>query len=89
MKVRKNKKASNRWARTKVLIIDEGELSFFYFAVDFVTSWIVSMVDGDLFDKLAELGSILRKSPLPFGGIQVKRHVNYNAVLANLWGSLL
>lgn len=32
---------------------------------------LVSMVDGDLFDKLAEIGSILRKSPLPFGGIQV------------------
>ncbi|KAJ2918646.1 hypothetical protein MD484_g1770, partial [Candolleomyces efflorescens] len=31
----------------------------------------VSMVDGDLFDKLAKIGSILRKSPVPFGGIQV------------------
>jgi len=29
------------------------------------------MVDGDLFDKLARIGSILRKSVEPFGGIQV------------------
>ncbi|THV05562.1 hypothetical protein K435DRAFT_790078 [Dendrothele bispora CBS 962.96] len=49
-KVRKNKKASGRWARTKVLIVDE---------------------DGDLFDKLAEIGSILRKNTKPFGGIQL------------------
>ncbi|RXW21685.1 hypothetical protein EST38_g4179 [Candolleomyces aberdarensis] len=31
----------------------------------------VSMVDGDLFDKLAKIGSILRKSSVAFGGIQV------------------
>ncbi|KAI5118403.1 hypothetical protein M0805_007537 [Coniferiporia weirii] len=31
----------------------------------------VSMVDGDLFDKLARIGSILRKKAEPFGGIQV------------------
>ncbi|KAF5383613.1 hypothetical protein D9615_003724 [Tricholomella constricta] len=53
-KIRKNKKASARWLRTKVLIVDE-----------------VSMVDGDLFDKLARIGSILRKKVEPFGGIQV------------------
>ncbi|KAL0953746.1 hypothetical protein HGRIS_014925 [Hohenbuehelia grisea] len=53
-KVRKNRKASARWLRTKVLIIDE-----------------VSMVDGDLFDKLAEIGSILRGKQVPFGGIQI------------------
>lgn len=29
------------------------------------------MVDGDLFDKLATIASILRKSDLPFGGIQL------------------
>ena len=30
------------------------------------------MVDGDLFDKLSKIGSILRKKPdRPFGGIQV------------------
>ncbi|KAF7370295.1 ATP-dependent DNA helicase PIF1 [Mycena sanguinolenta] len=53
-KIRKNKKASSRWMRTKVLIIDE-----------------VSMLDGDLFDKLSRIGSILRKSIQPFGGIQL------------------
>ncbi|CCL98608.1 uncharacterized protein FIBRA_00610 [Fibroporia radiculosa] len=53
-KVRKNKKASARWARTQVLIIDE-----------------ISMVEGELFDKIAHIGSILRKRPEPFGGIQV------------------
>jgi ATP-dependent DNA helicase PIF1 len=30
------------------------------------------MVDGDLFDKLARIGSILRKNIEPFGGIQVR-----------------
>lgn len=29
------------------------------------------MVDGDLFDKLAEIGSKIKKDPRPFGGIQV------------------
>lgn len=31
----------------------------------------VSMLDGDLFDKLAQIGSLIRKSKEPFGGIQV------------------
>lgn len=31
----------------------------------------ISMVDGDLFDKLARIGSLLRKSVEPFGGIQI------------------
>ncbi|KAF7356304.1 ATP-dependent DNA helicase PIF1 [Mycena venus] len=53
-KIRKNKKSSTRWLRTKVLIIDE-----------------VSMLDGDLFDKLSRIGSILRKKLEPFGGIQL------------------
>ncbi|KAJ7918683.1 hypothetical protein B0H13DRAFT_283930 [Mycena leptocephala] len=29
------------------------------------------MLDGDLFDKLSRIGSMLRKSIQPFGGIQV------------------
>ncbi|PFH51817.1 hypothetical protein AMATHDRAFT_114475, partial [Amanita thiersii Skay4041] len=53
-KVAKNRKASARWLRTKVLIIDE-----------------ISMVDAELFDKLATVGSLVRKKPEPFGGIQV------------------
>ncbi|KAF9454282.1 hypothetical protein P691DRAFT_656375, partial [Macrolepiota fuliginosa MF-IS2] len=33
----------------------------------------VSMVDGDLFDKLSRIGSAVRKRPSePFGGIQVR-----------------
>lgn len=33
---------------------------------------IVSMVDGELFDKLATIGGIVRKNKTePFGGIQV------------------
>ena len=30
------------------------------------------MVEGDLFDKLARIGSLLRKDARPFGGIQVR-----------------
>lgn len=30
------------------------------------------MLDGDLFDKLAQIGSQIRKNPMPFGGIQVR-----------------
>jgi ATP-dependent DNA helicase PIF1 len=38
----------------------------------FIGCLVVSMVDGDLFDKLARIGSILRKRPdEPFGGLQV------------------
>lgn len=30
------------------------------------------MVDGELFDKLARIGSIIRRKAEPFGGIQVR-----------------
>ncbi|KAH9443918.1 hypothetical protein Pst134EB_033135 [Puccinia striiformis f. sp. tritici] len=53
-KVRRNRKASGKWMRTKVLIIDE-----------------ISMVDGDLFDKLSYIATKMKKSDKPFGGIQV------------------
>lgn len=33
--------------------------------------FIVSMVDPDFLDKLDQCGQLLRKSPKPFGGIQV------------------
>lgn len=33
------------------------------------------MVEADLFDKLARIGSIIRKKPEPFGGIQVRQLV--------------
>ena len=81
-KIKKNKKASGRWLRTQVLIIDEGTLECHFVLlfknnsarIDVVYSLggIVSMVDGDLFDKLARIGSILRKKVGPFGGIQVR-----------------
>ena len=38
----------------------------------YVTVPLVSMVDGGLFDKLAEIGSLIRQKPEPFGGIQVR-----------------
>jgi hypothetical protein len=47
-------------------ILKDGELT-----LSFVRLYAVSMVDGDLFDKLARIGSILRKKVDPFGGIQV------------------
>ncbi|OAX41516.1 hypothetical protein K503DRAFT_484995 [Rhizopogon vinicolor AM-OR11-026] len=36
----------------------------------------VSMLDGELFDKLARIGSLIRKSSDPFGGIQVRLGVS-------------
>ena len=53
-KIKRNQKAKNRWARTKVLVIDE-----------------ISMVDGDLFDKLEAIAKTIRSSGRPFGGIQL------------------
>ena len=38
----------------------------------YVTAPIVSMVDGELFDKLERIGAIIKhKQSEPFGGIQV------------------
>jgi ATP-dependent DNA helicase PIF1 len=71
-KIKRNKKASARWARTKVLIIDEGRKNCCSSVCICILTWyLVSMIDGDLFDKLAEIASILRRKPEPFGGIQV------------------
>lgn len=42
------------------------------------------MVEGQFFDKLAKLGSMLRKSSKPFGGIQVRRLVD--TLLTDLFG---
>jgi hypothetical protein len=42
------------------------------FIVIIVIHWIVSMVDGHLFDKIALIADQLRKkTDRPFGGIQV------------------
>lgn len=59
--VRRNRKAVTRWMRTAVLIIDE-------------STWgadTVSMIDPKLFDKLEAVARLIRKSPKPFGGIQI------------------
>ena len=38
----------------------------------YLSSIVVSMMDGDLFDKLERVARILRKNPMkPFGGMQV------------------
>lgn len=72
-RVRKNKKASSRWMRTKVLVIDEGLLRWHFSCSVFLDAISVSMVDGDLFEKLSKVGSIIRKHNDPFGGIQVSQ----------------
>jgi len=80
-KVRRNKKANPRWARTKVLIIDEGTefvLSLFLW----VDHSLVSMIDGDLFDKLEEIGRRMRKSKDPFGGIQVRQLAQLSSLVS-------
>lgn len=53
-KVRRNRKASQRWKTVRVLIIDE-----------------ISMISGELFDKLDHIACELRRNDRPFGGIQV------------------
>ena len=37
----------------------------------YLPGYLVSMIDGDLFDKLAQIARIIRRSTEPFGGIQV------------------
>ena len=53
-KIQYNRRAKQRWLRTKALIVDE-----------------ISMVDGDLFDKLEAIARTIRKGGRPFGGIQL------------------
>ncbi|KAG8740552.1 hypothetical protein FRC10_004168 [Ceratobasidium sp. 414] len=53
-KIKRNKNATSRWLRCKVLIIDE-----------------ISMLDGDLFDRLARVACLIKKNTRPFGGIQL------------------
>lgn len=69
-KVRRNPKALKRWTRVKVLIIDEGVYAFFLFNCIYLHK-LVSMVDGELFDKLEGLARNIRKRPEPFGNIQI------------------
>ncbi|SGY15331.1 BQ5605_C013g07329 [Microbotryum silenes-dioicae] len=66
-KVQKNKTARGRWQRLKVLLIDEGRQEQACWELE------ISMVDGDLFDKLAHIAESLRikGKGKPFGGIQL------------------
>ena len=41
----KNKLALSRWARTRVLIIDEGRKNYCYFSVH-VHTYLISSIDG-------------------------------------------
>ncbi|TYJ54632.1 hypothetical protein B9479_004666 [Cryptococcus floricola] len=59
-KVQKSKMTKNRWLSTGALIIDESKYR----------PTLVSMIDGDLLDKLDYIGQMIRKNPRPFGGIQ-------------------
>jgi hypothetical protein len=74
--------AAKRWREVKVWIIDESEslMPWIYRPSRFLEADIltVSMIKGDLLDKLSEIGSRLRKddrlpndNERPFGGIQV------------------
>ena len=66
----KNRKAYKRWGDTNVLIIDEGRKNYLM-CICILTWYLVSMIDGDLFDKLAQIAKIVKNSIEPFGGIQV------------------
>ncbi|KXS15708.1 hypothetical protein M427DRAFT_320796 [Gonapodya prolifera JEL478] len=84
-KIGYNKNAFKRWQTTKVLVIDEGVFCRGWIATDvegarcsptfcMAHSYgcdLVSMVDAELFDKLEEVARKVRKSSLPFGGIQL------------------
>lgn len=73
--VKKNKKAVGRWLRTEVLIIDEGRCLVSGTTCRQAPKTVclpVSMLDGDLFDKLEHIARRFRKKPdKPFGGIQL------------------
>jgi hypothetical protein len=44
-KIMKNKFAFARWARTRVLIIDEGRKNYCYFSVQ-IHTYLISSIDG-------------------------------------------
>jgi ATP-dependent DNA helicase PIF1 len=71
-KIRYNAKAMLRWTKVKVLVIDEGIAFLFSFLFILkLLCFLVSMLDAGLFDKLAHIACVVRKSSEPFGGIQV------------------
>ena len=55
------------------IILGKGYFIFLYTFSDFRTLIIdeISMVDGNLFQKVEEVARIVRKDPRPFGGIQL------------------
>ncbi len=62
--------AHQRWKQAKVLIIDEGTLLNTLKVGKLII--VVSMVDGHLFNRLAQIAARLRKkTSKPFGGLQV------------------
>ena len=60
--VRGNTKSWARWIATRILVIDESKICLTY--------KIVSMVDGDFFDRLERLATAIKGRP-NFGGIQL------------------
>jgi ATP-dependent DNA helicase PIF1 len=68
-----NMPARERWQKTRVLVVDESEAqcSFNLIQVDSDEEFLVSMVDGKLFDTLEYLARVIRKNEAPFGGIQL------------------
>jgi ATP-dependent DNA helicase PIF1 len=78
-KIKHNREALKRWHNTDVLIIDEGRKNCYSLVCICILTWyLVSMTDGDLLDKLSEIGRIIRCSPEPFGGIQVDDKTYYD-----------
>lgn len=65
-----------RWQETHALIIDESK-SPFQSPSRQRTDYLVSMVDGTLFDKLEAIARIVRNSTKPFGGLQVRLFGHY------------
>jgi len=88
--IRTCKPALQRWKKAKVLIIDEGT-SPRVFAMSLVQFFVVSMVDGQLFEQLEAIATKLRKkTDKPFGGIQVHHGpsfdpTQFDEVLYRLW----
>ena len=57
-----------------MLIIDEGSSHRNHIVpVSLLNAVPVSMIDGDLFEKISKVGTIIRKHNDPFGGIQASQ----------------
>lgn len=69
-KVMANKKKRDNWINTRVLIIDESK-SYLQDECLYLIHYLVSMVDGQLFDKIEYVARAVRQNSAPFGGLQV------------------